>query len=91
MRVGLLLLVFFIVYCFEAGLFLVVAPWNPGWERVAFQMPVGAVRGLLLAPAFRGAVSGFGLVHLVWGLHDLRLLLARRRLARQRLGAPDAP
>ena len=28
MRYGLLFLIFFVLYCFEAGLFLVVAPWN---------------------------------------------------------------
>ena len=32
---------------------------------------------LLLHPAFRGAVSGFGVYHLVWGTHDLDRLLAR--------------
>ena len=39
MRFGLLVLVFFVVYCFEAGLFLVVAPWNTAWDRVVVQLP----------------------------------------------------
>lgn len=81
MRYGLLVLILFVFYCLEAGLFLVVAPWNAGWERVANQLPLAALRALVLTPIFRGAVSGFGLVHLVWGIHDLRLVLARRRPA----------
>lgn len=89
MRVGLLALIFFVLYCFEAGLFLVVAPWNPAWDRVVVQVPLVDLRGLLLAPALRGAVSGFGLIHLLWGVHDLRLMLDRRRQARARLGRLD--
>ena len=95
MRAELFFLVLFVLYCLEAGLFLVLAPWNGGWDRLAFQIPLAAVRDLFLAPGFRGAVTGFGLVHLVWGLHDLRALLTRRRRQRGRLhalpsGAPPA-
>jgi hypothetical protein len=86
MRLGLFALIFFILYCFEAGLFLVIAPWNPAWDRVVVQMPLAGLHGLLFTPTLRGAVSGFGLVHLVWGVHDLRLVLDRRRQARRRLG-----
>ena len=82
MRTGFLVLVLFIFYCFEAGAFLVVAPWNRVWDAVVVQMPVSVLRGMLLTPSFRGAVSGFGLVHLLWAVHDLRLVLARRRLLR---------
>jgi hypothetical protein len=85
MRADLFFLVLFVLYCLEAGLFLVLAPWNGGWDRLAFQIPLAAVRDLLLSPGFRGAVTGFGLVHLVWGLHDLRALLDRRRRQRDRL------
>ncbi len=35
------------------------------------------MRELALAPALRGLVSGFGAVHLLWGLHDVDLLLRR--------------
>jgi hypothetical protein len=91
MRAELFFLVLFVIYCLEAGLFLVLAPWNGGWDRLAFQVPLDALRELLLAPGFRGAVTGFGLVHLVWGLHDLRALLTGRRRARQRALRPVAP
>jgi len=69
----------FILYCVEAGVFLLLAPWSPMWGRTLAHLPLGALRGACLHPAFRGAVTGFGLVHLVWGANDLKLLLGRRR------------
>jgi hypothetical protein len=39
-------------------------------------MGVGALLG---APIVRGAVSGFGLVHFVWGAHDLLRWIEQRR------------
>jgi hypothetical protein len=78
MRIQGLLRVFFIVYCMEAGFFLLFGPWNPGWDRIALGMPSPALRALFLHPLLRGAVSGFGLVHLVWSMHDLTEAIARR-------------
>ncbi len=70
---------FFILYCFEAGLLLLFAPWYPEWDRLIFQLvPFAALRNALLHPALRGAVTGFGFVHLLWGLHDLIAVIARR-------------
>lgn len=66
----------FIVYCAEAGVFLVMAPWSPSWERLIAYVPIESLYMLLVLPAVRGAVSGFGLVHLVWGAHDLQSWLA---------------
>ena len=91
MRTDLLFLVLFVLYCLEAGLFLVFAPWNGGWDRLAFRMPIDTLRDLLLATGFRGAMSGFGLVHLVWGLHDLRGLVFHRRRLRERLDSTARP
>ena len=34
---------------------------------------------MIAEPVVRGAVSGFGLVHLVWGAHDLLGWIERRR------------
>jgi hypothetical protein len=79
MRADVLFRVLFILYCFEAGIFLVLAPWSPMWARTLAQLPLGSFYGILVHPAMRGGVTGFGLVHLVWGAHDLGHLLFRRR------------
>ena len=80
--------ILFVVYCVEAGALLVLAPWSLGWDRTMLQLPVGDLRTLLLTPVLRGGVSGFGLVHLVWGAHDLDLWLTRRRIRREAGSAP---
>lgn len=70
---------FFILYCFEAGLLLLFAPWFPEWDRLlVLILPFQGLRSIVLQPWFRGAVTGFGLVHLVWGAHDLIGLFTRR-------------
>jgi hypothetical protein len=79
MRSEALLRALFILYCFEAGMFLVIVPWTLAWDRNFVQVPATWLRGLLLEPTLRGAVSGFGLVHLVWGAHDLETWIAQRR------------
>lgn len=70
----------FLLYCIEAGVLLLLAPWSPSWDRTVVQIPSYHLQSLLALGTFRGAVSGFGLVHLVWGAHDLDDWLARRRL-----------
>lgn len=72
--------VLFFLYCIEAGVLLLLAPWSPSWDRAVTQIPSFSLQALLFHGALRGAVSGFGLVHLVWGVHDLDEWLARRRL-----------
>ena len=37
-------------------------------------LPISELR-VLSVPVLRGALSGFGLVHLVWGIHDLSAFL----------------
>jgi hypothetical protein len=54
-------------------------PWSAAWERLAGPVGVAGIGALVGAPVVRGAVSGFGLVHLVWGAHDLLGWLGRRR------------
>lgn len=73
----------FLVYCAEAGLFLLITPWLPSWNHTLLLLPFGMLRELLLTSWTRAAISAFGLLHLVWGLHDLDLLLRRNR------GTPD--
>lgn len=64
----------FILYCTTIGVALLFIPWSPGWETLVLHLPFSALRWLA-APAARGAVSGFGLVHLVWSAYELREFL----------------
>lgn len=77
MRTATLLNVCFALYCLEAGLLLLFAPWSPVWDRTILQLPIAEMRVFLLGALGRSAITGFGLVHIVWGLHDLQALLAR--------------
>ncbi len=69
MSVDFLFRLLFVLYCLEAGIFLTWAPWTGFWERVLLALPV--ISGTLMHPILRGGVSGFGLVHLLWVIHDL--------------------
>lgn len=64
----------FVLYCTTAGLLLLYAPWSPAWDTMLAALP-GGLR-LLDQPWLRGALSGFGLVHLVWVLHEIEPLLS---------------
>ncbi len=59
----------FILYCATVGAVLVVAPWSPGWSLMLSNLSPSFE--LLGTPLLRGALSGFGLVHLVWCVHDV--------------------
>jgi hypothetical protein len=74
--------VLFIGYCAIVGAFLTWAPWDRSWERLSWLAPLGSLRLYLLDPWVRAAVSSFGALHLLWGLHDLDLM--------RRLGKPGA-
>lgn len=71
----------FILYCVEAGTFLLLAPWSSVWDRQVVQIPWMELRGLALQPLLRSLLTAFGAVHLVWAAHDLDLWLLRRRPA----------
>ena len=75
--------VLFLLYCIEAGILMLLAPWSPSWDRAIAQIPNFSLQAVLFHPLLRGAVTGFGLVHLVWGAHDLDEWLARRRFGGQ--------
>jgi len=82
MRSGSPLLSFLlVVYCLEMGIFLLLWPWSGAWDRVWTQVPWYTARIYGLSPMLRSVVSGFGILHLVWGAHDFELWI--RRLRRQ--------
>ena len=64
----------FVLYCTMVGIVLTVIPWTPGWTHMLIDLP-GPALDFLKQPTVRGALTGFGLVHLVWGLHDLQEIL----------------
>lgn len=64
----------FVLYCIEAGVFLLWAPWTGFWDRAAFGLPLPVLGQILTHSFVRGGISGFGVVHLLWGLHDLDFL-----------------
>ncbi len=65
----------FLAYCAEAGLFLLITPWLPSWNHALLLLPFGMLREILLSSWTRAVISGFGLLHLVWALHDIDLFL----------------
>lgn len=64
----------FFFYCVTVGSVLLVAPWSAGWNVLVGHLPPPAL-AILGHPLVRGGVSGFGLVHFVWGVHDLTALV----------------
>ncbi len=73
----------FILYCVEVGTLLVLLPWSPYWDRLAISLPMVGLQLAALRPWVRGAVTGFGLLHLVWGAHDLDAWLVSRHRRRE--------
>jgi hypothetical protein len=74
----------FVLYCVEVGVFLLIAPWSPSWDRAVIHLPLPVLHSVYLHPLFRGAVTGFGFVHIVWGAHDLESWLAGRQRDEQK-------
>jgi hypothetical protein len=73
------LALFFTLYCFEAGLFFLIAPWTRFWT-VNPLITYAELYGIYLtSPWARGLFSGFGLIHLLVGARELMLILGRRR------------
>lgn len=60
------------------GATLVLAPWTPLWENHPALATSLRLREILLAPWFRGAVSGLGFVNLAAAALDLSHLLFKR-------------
>ncbi len=54
------------------GLVLAVAPWTSLWDGNPLIQPHPVLRGVVLSPFLRGAVTGLGLVNLMLAVHELR-------------------
>ncbi|MBZ0112807.1 MAG: hypothetical protein K8J08_10130 [Thermoanaerobaculia bacterium] len=77
MRTNLFITLLFTAYCIEVGTFFVLWPWRGGWDHLWLQVSWPMLRHFLLHPAGRSLFTAFGIVHLVWGAHDLDLLVQR--------------
>jgi hypothetical protein len=64
------------------GVTLVLAPWTSLWENHPALSASLRLREILMAPWFRGAVTGLGLVNLAAAALDLFHLIFRRGRSR---------
>ncbi len=67
----------FVFYCIEAGVFFTVVPWTAFWRANNFLHSSAFLALLAENPFFRGLISGFGVAHLVVGIHEMASLLRR--------------
>jgi len=73
------LVLFFALYCLEAGLFFLVVPWTRVWTLSPLWQHNAALSAMAGNPFVRGLVSGFGIVHLILGVRDILALSQARR------------
>ena len=52
-----------LVYLCSAGWFFILVPWSAFWTSNVVPASPWRLMGLLSSPAFRGALSGFGVLH----------------------------
>lgn len=67
------------LYCLEAGLFFTIVPWTRVWLMNPLLHHNPAVAVYADNPFVRGFITGFGLVHLLIGIHDILEISGRRR------------
>jgi hypothetical protein len=60
----------YLLYCAEAGIYLLLVPWSALWNRMIHGWTNG-VREVLMTGSARGAVSALGGLVLATGLVDL--------------------
>jgi hypothetical protein len=60
----LLVTIIYIGYLVQVGLLMVILPWSDLWRLLIAQLPL-RVAWILDAPAARGALTGFGVLHLL--------------------------
>lgn len=68
-----------IVYFIEAGLLLLVVPWSPFWEHNWFVLGSSWASAVAQSGYVRGAMSGVGLLLVLFGLVELLSLFIGRR------------
>jgi hypothetical protein len=63
----------YIFYCFEVGLFLIVAPWwlPQVWEDNYFFFFIPKLKLIFMNGFFRGGVSGIGIINIYLGIVEI--------------------
>ena len=64
---------FYVFYCFEIGIFLLVVPWwlPQVWDQNYFYYMFPALKRVVASGYFRGAVSGLGILNICLGVMEL--------------------
>jgi hypothetical protein len=65
------LALFFALYCLEAGLVFLVAPWTQLWTLNPLLHRTVGLALFVDNPFVRGFISGVGIIHLMVGVRDL--------------------
>ena len=71
----------FVLYCLEAGVFFIVAPWTAFWIHHPLLHLSPGIAALVDNSYFRGLISGFGIAHLVVAVNEVSEHFFRRRRA----------
>jgi hypothetical protein len=66
-----LLIIAYIVFCFEVGVFLFVLPWVSLWSKNYFLVHFPLFADIARNYFLRGAVSGIGLADVWLAFHEL--------------------
>lgn len=78
--IKLMLLGLYLAYLVHLGFLLMVVPWSEPWPRLLLQLPPH-VGYLLDRPAVRGAISAFGLLHILLAIVEANPVRIERRLS----------
>ena len=78
------LLILYVLFCFELGVFLLILPWVAIWSHNHFVTSHSWVSAIVLNHFVRGAVSGLGLADIWLAIHELWRLRHEIGLVRER-------
>lgn len=69
----------FILYCLEAGVFFIIAPWTRFWTTNPLFQSSELLAVLTESFYLRGLISGLGIVHLLVGTREALALFTGSR------------
>ena len=63
--------IIYIIYCIEAGFFLLWLPWTSFWELNILTFLYPQILPVIINPFFKGAVLGLGIANILIGIHEV--------------------